>query len=140
MKRIFLDTNILLDVTMHREAFLADSARIWSDCETGKTVGLISAISLNNIHYIMRKRLPSASALDCIRCILNIFIVVPLDTPVLRMAVDFPQKDFEDAIQIFSALQAKADCIVTRDGSHFSQDYLLVLTPAEYRGIQDNRA
>ena len=48
MKRIFLDTNILLDVTMHREAFLADSARIWSDCETGKTVGLISAISLNN--------------------------------------------------------------------------------------------
>ena len=135
MKRIFLDTNILLDVTMRREEFLTESARIWADCETGKTVGLISAISLNNIHYIMRKRLPQASALDCIRCILNLFTVVPLDESILRMAVDFPHKNFEDAIQFFSALQAKADCIVTRDRSHFSTEYLPVLSPAEYRGL-----
>ena len=65
---------------------------------------------------------------------------MPLDTSILRMAVDFPQKDFEDAIQLFSALQAKADCIVTRDRAHFSADYLPILTPAEYRGIQDSRA
>ena len=140
MKRVFLDTNILLDVTMHREEFLPDAVRIWNDCEMGKAQGLVSAISLNNVHYIMRKRLPSASALECIRHILNIFTVVPLDTSILRMAVDFPQKDFEDAIQLFSALQAKADCIVTRDRAHFSADYLPILTPAEYRGIQDSRA
>ena len=65
---------------------------------------------------------------------------MPLDTSILRMAVDFPQKDFEDAIQLFSALQAKADCIVTRDRAHFSSDYLPILTSAEYRGIQDSRA
>ena len=140
MKRVFLDTNILLDVTMHREEFLPDAVHIWNDCETGKALGLVSAISLNNVHYIMRKRLPSVSALECIRHILNIFTVVPLDTSILRMAVDFPQKDFEDAIQLFSALQAKADCIVTRDRAHFSADYLPILTPAEYRGIEDSRA
>ena len=135
MKRVFLDTNVLLDVTMGREEFLSDSARVWSDCEKGKVLGFISAISLNNIHYIMRKRLPQASALDCIRFIMNLFTVVPLDASVLRMAVDFPHRDFEDAIQLFSALQARADCIVTRDQSHFPTDYLPILTPAEYRGI-----
>ena len=135
MKRVFLDTNILLDVTMRREEFLPESARIWADCETGKALGFISAISLNNIHYIMRKRLPKAPALDCIRCILNVFAIVPLDTAILRMAVDFPQKDFEDAIQMFSALQAKADCIVTRDRSHFSTEYLPILGPGEYLGL-----
>ena len=135
MKRVFLDTNILLDVTMRREESLPESARIWADCETGKALGFISAISLNNIHYIMRKRLPKAPALDCIRCILNVFAIVPLDTAILRMAVDFPHRDFEDAIQLFSALQAKADCIVTRDSSHFPTEYLPILTPAEYRGI-----
>ena len=135
MKRVFLDTNILLDVVLHRDQFVTDSARIWNDCETGKALGLISAISLNNIHYIARKLISSGDALESIRHILNIFTVVPLDASILRMAVDFPQKDFEDAIQIFSALQAKADCIVTRDTSHFSADYLPILTPAEYCGI-----
>ena len=139
MNRIFVDTNILLDVALHRDQFVADSARIWTACESRQATGLISAISLNNIHYIARKRISSADALECVRHILNIFTVVPLDAPILRMAVDFPQKDFEDAIQIFSALQAKADCIVTRDGQHFSSDYLPVLTPAEFLAIRDVR-
>jgi len=134
MKRIFLDTSILLDVVLHRDQF-ADSARVWNDCETGKALGLISAISLNIIHYIARKAISSGDALESIRHMLNIFTVVPLDASILRMAVDFPHKDFEDAIQIFSALQAKADCFITRDYLHFSTEYLPVLTPAEYRGI-----
>ena len=135
MKRIFLDTNILLDVVLHRDRFIADSVHIWNACESKQTTGLISAISLNNIHYIARKVFSSGEALKSIRHILNIFTVVPLDASVLRMAVDFPHRDFEDAIQLFSALQAKADCIVTRDQSHFPTDYLPILTPAEYRGI-----
>ena len=135
MKRIFVDTNILLDVVLHRDQFIADSARIWNDCETGKALGLISAISLNNIHYIARKLISSRDALEGIRHILNIYTVVPLDAPILRMAVDYPHKDFEDAIQIFSALQAKADCIVTRDRSHFSTEYLPILGPGEYLGL-----
>ena len=135
MKRIFLDTNILLDVVLHRDQFVADSARIWNDSESDKALGIISAISLNNIHYIARKLISSGEALESIRHILSILTVVPLDASILRMAVDFPQKDFEDAIQLFSAFQAKADCIVTRDRSHFSTEYLPVLTPAEYRGI-----
>ena len=120
---------------LHRDQFVADSARIWNNCETGKALGFISAISLNNIHYIARKLITSGDALESIRHILNIFTIVPLDASILRMAVDFPLKDFEDAIQIFSALQAKADCIVTRDTSHFPADYLPILTPAEYHGI-----
>ena len=135
MKRIFLDTNILLDVVLHRDQFVADSARIWNDCETGKALGLISAISLNNILYIARKLISPGEAMESIRHILNIFTVIPLDASILRMAVDFPQKDFEDAIQMFSALQAKADCIVTRDRSHFSTEYLPILAPAEYLGL-----
>ncbi len=86
---------------------------------------------------IVRKQISSTDALECVRHILNVFTIVPLDTPILRMAVDLPQKDFEDAIQIFSALQAKADCIITRDRQHFSSDYLPILTPTEYLEIKD---
>ena len=67
MKRIFIDTNILLDVVLHRDKFVAESARIWNECESKQMTGLISAISLNNIHYIARKQISSADALECVR-------------------------------------------------------------------------
>ena len=55
MKKIFIDTNILLDVILHRADFYKQAAAIWADCESRKVQGYVSAISLNNMHYIMRK-------------------------------------------------------------------------------------
>lgn len=132
MKKIFVDTNILLDVALHREEFLEEATQIWADCELKKVQGFISAITLNNMHFIIRKMIGSAAALEYVRLILNIFTVVPLDETILRLAVDLPHKDFEDAIQTFSAVQAKAECIVTRDTAHFSRDYMPVISPGEY--------
>ena len=132
MKKIFIDTNILLDVTMHRSGFCEQAAAVWADCESRKVQGFVSAISLNNMHYVLKKHIDPATALEDVRLVLNIFTVVPLDESILRLAVDLPHKDFEDAIQTFSAVQAKADCIVTRDRQHFSGNYMPVISPAEY--------
>ena len=132
MRKIFIDTNILLDVVLHRCGFFEQAAAVWADCESRQVQGFVSAISLNNMHYIMRKRVEAAAALEYVRFVLNIFSVVPLDEAILRLAVDLPHKDFEDAIQTFSAVQVKADCIVTRDREHFSNNYMPVISPAEY--------
>ena len=132
MRKIFIDTNILLDVILHRADFYQQAAAIWADCESRKVQGYVSAISLNNMHYIMRKMVAPYVALEYVRLVLNVFSIVPLDESILRLAVDLPQKDFEDAIQTFSAVQIKADCIVTRDKSHFSGNYMPVITPIEY--------
>lgn len=135
MKKIFIDTNILLDVILRRADFYQQAAAIWADCESRKVQGYVSAISLNNMHYIMRKMVTPDVALEYVRLVLNVFSIVPLDESILRLAVDLPQKDFEDAIQTFSAVQIKADCIVTRDKSHFSGNYMPVITPAEYADL-----
>ena len=132
MRKIFIDTNILLDVILHRADFYQQAAAIWADCESRKVQGYVSAISLNNMHYIMRKMVAPDVALEYVRLVLNVFSIVPLDESILRLAVDLPQKDFEDAIQTFSAVQIKADCIVTRDKSHFSNHYMPVVSPVEY--------
>ncbi|MBR3648795.1 MAG: PIN domain-containing protein [Victivallales bacterium] len=132
MRKIFIDTNILLDVILHRADFYQQAAAIWADCESRKVQGYVSAISLNNMHYIMRKMVAPDVALEYVRLVLNVFSIVPLDESILRLAVDLPQKDFEDAIQTFSAVQIKADCIVTRDKSHFSNHYMPVISPIEY--------
>jgi len=63
---------------------------------------------------------------------MSIFTVVPLYEKILRLAVELPHKDFEDAIQLFSAVQARAECVVTRDANHFPNDYLPIISPVAY--------
>ncbi len=135
MRKVFLDTNILLDVILRRDEFFEQSVAVWSDCENHKVQGYISAISLNNMHYIMRKLVASDAALEYVRLVLDLFSIVPLDESILRLAVNLPKQDFEDAIQFFSAVKVKANCIVTRDKSHFPDDYMPVVSPIEYRDL-----
>ena len=77
MKNIFIDTNILLDVIRYREGFYEDASKVWADCESHKVRGFISAISLNNVYYIVRKLVPQDTALTYIRLMLNVFSIVP---------------------------------------------------------------
>ena len=51
--KLFIDTNVLLDVLDNRQLHYADSAAIWTLAEKAEVEGYISAISFNNIFYII---------------------------------------------------------------------------------------
>jgi predicted nucleic acid-binding protein len=129
---IFVDTNVLLDVLDHRQPFYGDSAAVWSLAESGKINAGISAISFNNIYYILRKQ-QSPAVIRKTLCILrDIFNVAALDERILNQAMDSNFKDFEDAIQYFSAARINAQCILSRNLSHYKASEIPILTPAEF--------
>lgn len=136
MKKIFVDTNILLDVVLARPPFMHQASLVWADCESGKVTGFVSAISLNNMHFILSKIVGKEAALESVRLVLEVFKTEALTEKILRLAAELPHKDFEDAIQLFSAVHAKAECLVTRDTGHFAKGYLPIITPAEYPGMR----
>ncbi len=129
---VLVDTNVLLDVLAAREAFYADSMRIWSLSESGRVKGFVSAISFNNCYYLVRKHSGRRNADRAVRLLRDIFNPVDLTSQVLNQAIDSGLKDFEDAIQFHSAIQAQAECIVTRNPDHFPRAPLSVLSPAEF--------
>lgn len=55
--RVLIDTNVVLDVLCKREGFYEKSARVIKYCEVNKIMGVISALTVPNIVYIMRKEL-----------------------------------------------------------------------------------
>ena len=55
--KVLIDTNIILDVLCKRQEFYEDSAKVFKLCEVKKIAGVISALSIPNIVYIMRKEL-----------------------------------------------------------------------------------
>ncbi len=130
--KIFIDTNVLLDVLAEREPFYDDSAAIWTLAEVGKVGGCVSVLSFSNIYYIVRRLRDKRAAARAMRLLRDSFTPVPCDAQVLHQAIDADMKDFEDAIQYFSALRAGVECLVSRNPSHFPRSGLAVLTPAEF--------
>jgi predicted nucleic acid-binding protein len=133
--KVFLDTNIVIDVVVRREPQSNSSSALLTLAEKGVIDGIVSAITFNNLYYIARKEIGNAKAMQAISILRDICKVVALDGKIIGKAIDSGIADFEDAIQFFSALQAQADYLVTRNPKHFPDDYMPVMTPEAFLTI-----
>jgi len=129
---VLLDTNVLMDVLLDREPFVADSQQVWLLAERGKIRGLVSAISFPNVYDVIRKLSGLRQANRSMTMLRDVFVPVACDEQVLQQAMDAEFKDFEDAIQYFSALRSDADCLISRNPKHFRAGDIPVLTPSEF--------
>ena len=132
---ILADTNVLLDVLAKREPFYPAAAAVWSAVESAKIAGCVSAISFNNTYYIIRRYGSEETARSAISAIRDVFAVVPLDAQILNQSIDSSLSDFEDAIQLHSAVRAGARYLITRNPAGFVTDALPVLSPDEYLAV-----
>ena len=125
--KIFLDTNVLLDIFMRREPYYDASAQVVYACERGQFTGGFTTLSACNIVYALRKQLGSAQTIEAIRRLVG--IIEPIGTSVasLLQSLENPQTDFEDTVQSKCALEWNADTIITRDKSGFTDSAIPVL-------------
>jgi predicted nucleic acid-binding protein len=133
VKRIFLDTNILLDILMRRNPFYANSAALWLKIESHELEGLVSLLSLGTIFYLLRKQTDTATARKALKTICKVLQIADSPAQAGYMALQSPQSDFEDALQYAMAALAKVDCLITRNPSDFpKRGKVLVLTPEDF--------
>ena len=129
--KVLIDTSIILDVLCKRPAFYEDSAKIFKLCEVKKISGVISALSIPNIMYILRKELDADKTREILDSLMLIFSVADLKADDLKKAADMRFKDYEDAIQSACATRIKANYIVTRNIKDFSESKVTAIKPAE---------
>ena len=131
-RRIFLDTNIILDFFLEREPFYYDALKLWAACEEGLVEGYVSALTVNNVHYVAERLKSETTAMIAVRGILGVFNVVPLDKELMQRAADFHDRDFEDDIQLQSAIKAGCSHLFTRDLTHFHSTAVAVVPPSSF--------
>lgn len=129
--KVLIDTNIILDVLCKRPAFYEDSAKVFKLCEVKKISGVISALSIPNIMYILRKELDADKTREIHDILMLIFSVADLKADDLKKAAGMRFKDYEDAIQSACATRIKANYIVTRNIKDFSESKVTAIKPAE---------
>ena len=119
MKRVFLDTNIMLDLAMHREQF--DSAlAIAKGAYEGRFEIFASTLSFANIAYILRKE-PQAKVCRVLDMLAEDIHMLPLTPENIRNTINHPVRDFEDMMQYQCAKAAGCDIIVTNNKRDFQQ-------------------
>jgi len=84
MKRILLDTNVVLDVLLDRKPYADASAAAWASVETGVLEGMLAAHAVTTIHYLIRKEMGNTKAARTISAILRVFEVAAVDGVVIR--------------------------------------------------------
>lgn len=129
--KIVIDTNVILDVLCNRQDFVDDSLKVFKYCEANQITGYISALSIPNIVYIMRKELDSEKIKEILTTLTSIFTVVDLRENDLLKAADMDFSDYEDALQSVCAARAKVNYIVTRNIKDFKNSTIPAIKPSE---------
>ena len=133
MKKVFLDTNIIVDLIADRKPFSKFSIEIFKKAEENKIKLFTSSHSIATTHYLLKKYLEEKLLRDVLYNLLDYITVVAVDTDILKKGLRSKHKDFEDSIQILCASTIEnIDCIVTRNIKDFRDSEILVLTPDEF--------
>ncbi|MBR5541633.1 MAG: PIN domain-containing protein [Bacteroides sp.] len=136
MKRLFLDTNILVDLVCNREPFVTDAKNLFAMAYLGKVNIGISALSYINTVYIARKyHLDTQSIIESLKKIASFTTITQLNETTIKQAMDCGWNDFEDAVQYHSSLPYAADYIITRNPKDFKNSTIPVYSPTEFLQI-----
>ncbi|MCR5044903.1 MAG: PIN domain-containing protein [Bacteroidaceae bacterium] len=131
MKKLFLDTNIVIDLLDKREPFCYDAVRLFTMAYNKKVQLLVSPMTYATASFLLRKHGPEE-----VRRLLNNFRLLSRVTTANERTVDESLvsqfADFEDALQYYSALTAKAEAIITRNKKDFANSKIPVMTAGEY--------
>jgi len=132
MKKVFLDTNILVDLVADRKPFSRHAIEIFKNSEEQKVQLFTSSHSVATTHYLLKKYIEEKKLRDILLNLLDFLTIIPVDTSVLKKGLRSNHRDFEDAVQIMCASSiAGIDFIVTRNIRDFKTSEITVLTPDE---------
>ncbi len=131
----FLDTNVILDHLADRQPFAEYAHRLFALAETGRLTIFVSSLSICNLHYLLRKLVGNEQALTLLRNLVRLTRITSVGKSEIISALGAGFKDFEDAVQAFSAETGEnVSAVVTRNKSDFVLGRVPALTPEEYLG------
>ncbi len=131
--KVFIDTNIILDILLEREPFFNSSQNVILELGRQDYILYISCSSITDLYYICKKAGISKTILmEYFKELLNVFEVLLIDKKIINNAVLSDIKDFEDAVQILACKKDNIDLIITRNKKDFKNKRIKVQTPDEY--------
>jgi predicted nucleic acid-binding protein len=129
--KVVLDLNVILDVLLARHDSL-ECAEVLSLARSNAIEAILPTHGLTTIYYILRKAFADNEVRDKLREILKIVSIETLNSQAILHALDSPMADFEDAVVVETAIQARAEVLITRNINDFSQSSIPALSARDF--------
>ncbi len=130
--KLYLDTNVILDLILERKPFFDDIARIVTLYEIGKCDLFTSSVSIVNCNYILSKNIEKSTVIHNLKLLRSFCSVLTVSELEIDRSLSSNFKDFEDAVQYFTCLNNSCDFIITRDLKDYKSSEIPVLSPSEF--------
>jgi predicted nucleic acid-binding protein len=127
--KLLIDINVLLDVVLEREPWVASAAQLLSAVESNRADGYVAGHTITTVHYVVSHGRNRNAAGAAVSDLLRIMDVIPIAREDLQYAIGLSMSDFEDAVQVAAALKIGAHYIVTRNEKDFRSSSIPIADP-----------
>ncbi len=136
MERLLVDTNIVIDLLAKRNGFFLEAQELFTLADKKEIKLFVSSLTFANTYYILSQKLKVKEARKILRKFKVLVEVLPMDDKIIDLSLDSEFKDFEDAIQYYTAIENGIAIILTRNLKDFKTSKIPVLTAKNYLEIR----
>jgi predicted nucleic acid-binding protein len=136
VEKIFVDSDIVLDLLTGRAPHHLSAAALFSLAEKGKVSIYVSSLTFANVHYVLSRQLNNEKARNILATFKTLVTVLPVDDIIVERALSSEFKDFEDALQYHTALENRLNILLTRNLKDYKKAQIQVFTAQQYLKIR----
>jgi predicted nucleic acid-binding protein len=137
-KKIFVDSDVILDLLCKRIPFYEYSAEIFTLGDMGKIELVTTSLVFVNMFYILRKAAGVEKRKELLRKLRILVHVVPVKEKTVDLAINSEFSDFEYGLQYFTARENSVDVLLTRNVRDYKKREIIIQTPEEFLKAKGN--
>lgn len=132
MEKVFVDTDIVLDLLSGREPHYDFAAELFSLADKSLLKIFVSSLTFANVHYVLSKQLTATRARKLLQKLKTVVNVLAVNDKIIELSLASDFRDFEDAIQYHTAIENDLETLLTRNLSDFKQAQISILTAQQF--------
>jgi predicted nucleic acid-binding protein len=133
-KKIFIDSDIILDLLAERKLFYDNAAKIFTLAYNKEIELYTMAVVMANVFYVLRKIKGNAETKKRLNELRLLVHILPINENIVDAALHSKFTDFEDGLQYFTAKENDISVIITRNTNDYrtKEADIIVQTSDEY--------
>ncbi|MEX0813321.1 MAG: PIN domain-containing protein [Chitinophagales bacterium] len=136
--KLFVDSDVVIDFFTDREPHVNPASELFELNEQGSVKLYLSAVSINNVYYIVRRFLGHKKTLEVVETLTEMTEIVGTTKKEIIQALKNNFTDYEDSVQYSTALMIKdLDIIITRNTKYYRNSLIAVMTPLNFLKMKE---
>ncbi len=132
MEKVFVDTDIVMDLLAAREPFFEHAAKLFSSADKGDIQVCVSSLCFAKLNYILSKQYSADQARKKLLKFKTLVTVLAVTDKAIELALSSDFRDFEDGIQYFTAIENNIKILLTRNLKDYKTAVIPVMTAAQF--------